>query len=195
MKLWSLIILALVLVGGMLSYHYSPLQVRKRAVMEALEVYKEAVATKEREKVLGAFDALLADDAQVRLEIHFFAIANRHQPMEQKFDKAQFLTFIDNIIYSLKDYGSSPKFAALDAVHDEVSITSGEWGEGTDMMGGLAIDMRYSLSSECKGLAVFEPEPVKLKSLDCKVTLAQMPKPGQEGRLSKGSIMQMIEGR
>jgi len=189
-----LIIAALLIAGALPAYYFSDSQVKKRALQQAFKQVDMMIATKDRIQVSSALNDFLTDDAKVRLEVRFFAIGNQPPVLEQKFDKVQFITFIDNILYSLSDYASSTQLATVDAKENNLHFTSHDWGDGANMMGGVSINMRYSITAECKSEARFENKTAALSNIDCKVTMSQLPKPGQEGKLlNRGNLMEMLQ--
>ena len=190
----ALLILLTLLVGGMAGYYFSSSQVQKRAVQASLIQFSEAVATKDRAKVSAALTQLLTDDAKIRLEVHFFSIVNARPAMEQDFDKAQFIAFIDDILYSLTDYSTTPQLTSLEE-GGKLAFTSVEWADGANMMGGVSVNMRYSSNTNCEGMAIFENKTARLKQAACKLQFRQVPKPGQEGKFLSKEGLQSLTGK
>lgn len=176
----SLVIVLALLIGAMGYYYMS--QEPKRQVQASLQQFADAVASKDRTKVSAALNALLTDDAKIHLEVHFFSIGNARPAMDEYFDKARFIAFIDTILYPLTDYSYTPQLATLDKQSGAITFTSTEWADGANMMGGVSVNMRYSSSSECTGNVVFENKIARLKEASCKLQFRQVPKPGQEGK-------------
>lgn len=187
-----LVVMALLLAGGMAAYYFSEGQSRSREMRAGLRKISDVVATKDRAKIGAALNEFLTDDAQIHLSVQFFAIGNQPPVMDQQFDKAQFITFIDNLLYSSTDYGNNTQLATLDVKSSEITFVSNDWADGANMLGGTSIDMRYTLSSECTGTAYFALK-AQLQKADCKVSFHQIPKPGQEGKiLQKGNLMELL---
>ncbi len=193
-KIASLLMLLAMLIGAMGYYYVS--QGKKRAVQASLMQFANAVTTKDRAKVSAALAELLTDDAKIHLTVHFFSIGNTRPAMDEHFDKAKFITFIDNILYSLTDYSYTPSLQTLDDTTGAVTFTSAEWADGANMMGGVSVNMRYSSNSECTGVVVFENETTRLKQADCKLQFRQVPKPGQESKfLNKNGLLDLLGTR
>lgn len=175
-----LLVLLVVIAGGMAGYYTSEGQVKKRQVNASLAQFANAVATKDRKAVSAVLTRLLTDDAKVHLTVNFFSIGNGRPAMEEHFDKAQFITFIDNILYTLTDYSYTPHLQTLDKESGAVSFTSGEWADGVNMMGGVSVDMRYSSDTQCEGRVIFEQSIARLTQVSCQMQFRQLPKPGQQ---------------
>jgi hypothetical protein len=187
----SLIIL-IVLCGAMAAYYFSDGQTRKRTVRTSLQEFSDAVSTKDRATVSAALTQLLTDDAKIRLEVHFFSIGHGRPMMEQNFDKAQFITFIDNTLYPLTDYSYTPQLTSLDA-DGKVAFTSVEWADGANMMGGVSVDMRFSSDTSCTGSVTFENDTARLRDATCQLQFRQVPKPGQTAKFqSKEGLMDLL---
>ncbi len=187
----SLLIALTLLMGGMGYYYFSG--EKKREAQAALQQFADAVASKDRAKVSAALTELLTDDAKIHLTVNFFSIGNTRPAMDQYFDKAQFITFIDNILYSLTDYSYTPTLKTLDNKTGDASFISSEWADGANMMGGVSLNMRYSSNSECTGNVMFENKTARLKEATCQLQFRQVPKPGQEGKfLDKEGLLGLL---
>lgn len=183
--------LLIVLCGAMAGYYFSDGQAKKRIVRASLQEFSDAVATKDHAKVSAALTKLLTDDAKIRLEVHFFSIGNARPMMEQNFDKAQFITFIDNTLYPLTDYSYTPQLTSLD-VDGKVAFTSVEWADGANMMGGVSVDMRFSSDTVCTG-SVLLNDTARLRDATCQLQFRQVPKPGQTAKFqSKEGLMDLL---
>jgi len=189
-NLIALLVAVLVIGGGLLAWHFSEAQVKKRSVQESLDQFAQAVASKDRAKVGAVLTSLLTYDAKIRLEVHFFSITNARPAMEQDFDKTQFIKFIDNTLYPLTDYSYTPALQSFDEASGAVTFTSKEWADGANMMGGIAINMRYGSDSTCEGKAVFENKTAKLAQANCRLQFRQVPKPGQQEKFTNAATLQ-----
>ncbi len=187
----SLLIALTLLMGGMGYYYVSG--EKKREAQAALQQFADAVASKDQKKVSAALTQLLTDDAKIHLTVNFFSIGNARPAMDQDFDKAQFITFIDNILYSLTDYSYTPSLTSLNSKTGAVTFHSSEWADGANMMGGVSLNMRYSSSSECTGNVTFENKTARLTQATCQLQFRQVPKPGQEGKfLDKEGLLGLL---
>ncbi|MDX2074150.1 MAG: hypothetical protein SFX19_07300 [Alphaproteobacteria bacterium] len=188
------LLVALVILLVAMGFYYVSGE-KKRAVQVSLQNFSDAVATKDRARVSEALTALLTDDAKIHLTVHFFSIGNTRPAMDENFDKAGFITFVDNILYSLTDYSTTPSLESLDSDTGAVRFTSAEWADGANMMGGVSVNMRYSSSTECTGSAVFENDTARLSQADCQLQFRQVPKPGQEGKfLNQKGLLGLLGG-
>ncbi len=186
--------LIIALMGAIYSYYnYYPPQANKKILQASLDSFSAAVATKDRAQVSAKLNELLTDDAKIRLEIFMFSIrTNSAPPIIQDFDKNQFIQFIDNTLYSLTDYEYTPELTHY--VHDSgaIKFKSREWADGANMMGGVAIEMRFSSNSECEGTAVFADKKAKLSSASCQMQFRQVPKPGQTTKFQNLNTLQEL---
>lgn len=179
------LVIIIAMMFGMYSYYNSyPPQANKKLLQASLDKFAAAVATKDRPQVSAALGELLTEDATVHLEVYMFSIrTNQAPPFVQSFDKKQFIQFIDNTLYSLTDYSYTPLLKKYDYDTGAIAFESKEWADGANMMGGIAVNMRYSSDTTCEGTAVFENEVAKLSSANCKMQFRQVPKPGQLDKL------------
>jgi hypothetical protein len=174
-------------IGG-LSYYvlaYPPV-VLKRDTAAALTSFSQAVATKNREAIGDALELLLTEDAKIKLEVHFLAIGNQKPAVVQDFNREQFTSFIDNILYPLTDYMYEARLTTFALAEDrasaQVAFTSKEWADGANLYGGVSINMRYSSETQCEGTVTFAPSP-RLKQALCRVQFRSIPKPGEANKL------------
>lgn len=176
MRLISGLLIVLLLMSGMFYLYFNEAQTKKRAAQASLDRLSEAVESQDTKQVRAALETLLSDDATIRLEIYFFSIGNNRPMKEQDFTKAEFIHFIDTIIYSLDSYSYTAWMKEVDASTNHVTFSSLEWADGTNMMGGISTDMRYGSDTLCEGIADFDTEPARLKHVTCKLKFQQVPK-------------------
>lgn len=177
----GMLLLVLIFMGaGYYYYNVYPPQANKKVIQASLDAFADAVETKDRAKVSESLNQLLTEDAKIRLEVYMFSIREGERPpFIQDFDKAQFIQFIDNTLYPLTDYSYTPQLTRYHHSDGAVKFTSREWADGANMMGGVAVDMRYSSETECEGSVVMENKTAQLKQATCKMQFRQVPKPGQ----------------
>jgi len=190
MRLFLPLLLALLLIAGGTYYQfYYPPMVKKHATEHALQHFADAVATKDRAKIGEALQQWLTDTAHIRLEIGFFSLAQPEggKPATEDFDKPTFITFIDNILYSLSDYDYRAQLhdfsLSADGKIASVAFASQAWGDGMSYYGGTGINMRFSSDSACEGEVAFDGEKPRLDKVTCKMQLRSVPKPGEAEKL------------
>lgn len=178
------VIATLVLAGSIYYLFFYPPEVLQRHTQGALDHYSDAVATKDRANIGAALKALLADDAKVRFSVSMVSGGGAARPEAEDFSKADFITFVDNILYSLSDYAYSapPRLDAFTISADRKTATvvfsSKERAEGPDWVASTKLNMQFSSDTLCHGEVRFAPEP-QLENADCAMQLRMAPKPGQ----------------
>lgn len=169
----------LLMAGGLYYTLLYPPSIMKRNTENALQRYSDAVETQDRAKVGAAISELLTDDAKVHLEVTFSTIsaANTH-PMTQDFDKAQFLSFVDNILYTLTDYHTRPKLEefTLNGEAANVKFKATQWADGPTYYTGVTLQAHFTGDTQCTGEAVFTDMQPKLKSANCAMLLRSVAK-------------------
>ena len=184
-----LIAATLLLAGGLTYYHfYYPPNVLKRETSAVLTTLNDAVATKDQNKILEAFRQAMTEDATIALEVNFFAIANKRPAMMQNFpDRESFISYLDNIIYSLNDYDFVAKLDSFELAEDQqsakVTFSTKQWGDGNSYYGGVSILMRHSTNADCEGEVVFSDQNPQLKNAKCNMQLRSIARPGEVDKL------------
>lgn len=197
MKIASAIVALLLIAGGVYYFAYYPPTLMKRATRDALDQFAAAVATKDRAKIGESLQALLTDDAKVKLEVRFFTIGVQVPPMVQEFDKPGFIHFIDTVLYPMTDYFYEPKLESFESSADRQSAavqwSSNQWADGNAYFGGAAVEMRFSsVDASCRGEAAFSEMKPRLRLADCGLTLMRVPKPGQESKLRGEALRDLL---
>jgi len=185
-NLFFLLIIILLLMGGGLYYNvFSSSAIMRSNTEKALQQFADAVETQDRVKVSAALTQLLADNAKIHLEVTFSSINSANlRPMTQDFDKAAFIAFIDNILYTVSDYHYRPKlqeFTLGETDIANVQFTSGQWADGSSYYSGVSLMMHFSGDAQCNGEAVFENLQPKLKTADCSLLLRSVTKTDSAG--------------
>jgi len=199
MKPFIAVLVVLLLMAGGAGYYffYYPPVLMERATRGTLQQFADAVVTQDRARVGEALQAMLTDDARIKLEIRFFTVGAQVPPMVQDFDKPEFMRFIDNILFSMTAYGYEPELETFvlsdDARAAAVTFSSRHWADGTSHYGGLSVDMRFSSTDGmCKGEVVFEGQTPRLRLADCGMTLMRVPKPGQAEKLRGEAVRDFL---
>lgn len=193
-----LIILAVVLLlmGGGLYYQFLyPPSVMEKNAEAALLAFADVVESQDRAKIATAMDALLTDDAKIHLTVAFSAINQANaQPMEREYNKATFITFIDNLLATLTDYHFRPKlqeFTLNDNKIADVLFLANQSADGPSYFEGVTLTMRFSGNTECRGQVIFDNNQPRLGAANCNVLLRSTTKPDAAG----GAINQAQELR
>lgn len=174
-------------------YNFYPPQANKKIIQASLDHFSETIATKDRAQISESLNTLLADDARIHLEVYMFSLrSGGRPPFVQDFDKAQFIKFIDDTLYTLTDYAYTPRLEHYKHADGAIHFTSTEWADGANMLGGVKVDMRFSSQTECDGFAVVQKKIAQLKSANCKMQFRQVPKPGQAGKFQNIDTLQQL---
>lgn len=165
--------------GGLYYTLFYPPSVMKRNTEAALQAFADAVETQDRAQVASTLNMLLTNDAKIHLEVTFSAISSANlKPMVQDFDKASFLAFLDNVLYTVSDYHYRPKLQEF-LLQDEIAavqFTATQWADGPSYFAGVTLMMHFSGDMQCKGEAVFENLQPKLRSANCTILLRSVTK-------------------
>ena len=178
-------------------YHYLyPPVVMKRAASEAFEKLQVAFETRDREQISLALTEFIADDSTPTLEVSFFSIIQQEgvRPMMERFkQKGSFLTFIDNVLYPLDDYGlhsfdiNTMRLNA-DSSAADITFKTKQWGDGLSYYAGAGVRMRYSADADCAGTLYLKPK-VQLGNFSCRVLLRTMPRPEETGKMRDSAVL------
>jgi len=185
MKLPAILLLVLGGVAGSYYFFLYPPKILERKTAETLTHFATDIESQDRAKISESLQTLLTDSAQIHLEVRFFSITQLDggKPVLQDFDKASFITFIDNLLFTLTDYHYEPALESFTASSDRKTATASfsarKWADGKSTYGGSSIAMRFSADTTCDAQLVFtEPSP-RFEKLDCKVFLRSLPKPDE----------------
>ncbi len=187
----------LVLGCGYYKFMYTP-HILREATQKALDDFSAAVATKDRAKVGASLSAHLMEGAKIHLEVTFFSLTqNQQKPVVEDFTKAEFLTFIDNVLYPLDDYEYTPELGDFSLNSERnaagVTFTSSEWADGKSHYAGVAVGMRFSSNSECEGHVLFANKIPSIDTVSCKLELRAVPKPEEAYKIqSNPEAMQQL---
>jgi hypothetical protein len=181
-KLIALIVLILLLaVAGGYYYLYPP-ELMKRQTQKALTDFSKAVASKDRGKIALALNTIMTNPVKMRLEVDFLPVTGTGSAsgMAQDFDKSGFITFIDNTLYSLTDYGYVLQLNQFmldtDKKTAKAEFTSQEWGDGMAYYGGMGICSHFNSETLCDGEVDFAGNQAHLDKATCKTQLRSSPK-------------------
>jgi len=202
---WTAIIAAFLAIAIAGYYFLYPPKVLERKTEAALMDFAKVVATKDRAKIGQALGRLLTDDAKIHLDVSFFSLSKIEETgsggkvVGQDFDKASFLTFIDNILYTLEDYSYEPVLRdfTLSPDHKNATITfaSREFADGVSYYGGTAVNVRFSSVTFYDGDVSFAGAQPALDKLTFKMELRMVPKPDQAAKFQNNpdAIRQLLQ--
>jgi len=188
------------LIAAAFGYYYFlyPPSILKHSTQKALEDFSLSVATKDRAKIGVVLGTFLTPAAQIHLEVGFFSLAqlNVGKALVQEFDRPAFITFIDNTLYSLQDWGFETQLDSFNLSRDrktaELTFTSQEWADGLSYYAGTSVNMRFSADTLCDGTVVFEGTKPTLDKANCRMQLRSIPKPGQEQKLQSPEVLKEL---
>jgi len=190
MKALPVLALLLLAIGGGAYYQlFYPPKVLERETETALAALSTAVLSHDRAKVSAALQDSLMDTAKIHLEVRLYSVTQMDggKPAIQDFTKADFITFIDNVLYPLTEYSYQPELQSFTLSPDRksaaVTFTSREFADGTEQYSGTAVGMRYSSETDCTGQVVFEPKKVLLDNVSCNVRMSIVPRPEEAYKL------------
>jgi hypothetical protein len=177
-----LIILVAVIVFMFVGYYFTfltPSAVMRNKTEKVLQQLSATVESQDRAKVAEALTQFFTDDAKIHLDVTFSSIsASNLRPISQDFDRAIFLQFIDNVLYTLTDYHaplSLTDFALTDNVA-KVQFKSVPRADGPSFFSGVTLQVHFSGDVQCSGEVTFEHEQAKFKTMHCNVLLRSMAK-------------------
>lgn len=192
----ALIIIAVSLIAGFCWWHflYTP-NVLKRHTEQALQAFAQTVESKDRAKIGAALQLLLADTARIHLEVTFFSLTQQDSPpaVKQDFTRQEFISFVDNILYTLTDYSYRPMLESLTPAPDKqtasVMFSSKEWADGASLYAGTAVQMRFSSETACGAELHFADKQPVIDKLSCAMGLKSIPKPGEAQKIQQNPEM------
>lgn len=195
------IALLVILLGAIFSsvyyFKFYPPSIMHTSIKTALENFNTSMASKDRKKISANLDELLTDNAKIHLEISFLTLTAQGRPITQDFEKQNFISFVDNTLYSLSDYDYVGELADFTASNDhktaDFSSTATNWADGISLYGGVGVNLRYSGNTNCKGILNFSENlsaAPKINSLNCTINLRSVPKSGEESKLQNVNSLQ-----
>ena len=174
------------LVGGVYYAAFYPPVVLKRATQSTLDSFSAAVATKDRAKISDQLKRLLTDSAHIRLEVTYMKLFQQNNPaIVQEFGTpALFITFIDNILYSLENYSFDANLTHFELAPDkktaDVAFHSIAQAEGNSSFDGTRISLHFVADTTCHGHVLFDYKIARLSDAVCILQLTSLPKNGEE---------------
>ena len=190
MKRFIIIVVILALAGCGYYFFYPPL-VLQRQTEKAFSDFSKMLALHDRAKVGEGLQKILSSTAQIHLEVRTISLSQLDggAPVVQDFDKPAFITFIDNILFTLTEYYYEPEVVdfvlAADKKSAAVTFTSREWGDGITYYGGTGINTRFSSNSTCEGQVHFEGKNTLLDKASCTLRMTSVPKPEEAQKVQE----------
>lgn len=191
MKAGYITLAAMALAGASTYYYHThdPLAILRHRAEQAFADTAQAVASKDLNQVSQALQRYLAEDAQIHLEVRFFTLTQAYdgKPMVEDFTKASFITFINNILYSMEQYSYEPTLGELTPAKDfksaAIRFTSKELASGNSYYAGTAIGTQFSSETECEGEMAAPDGNPRLSKASCIMHLRTAPKPEEAHKL------------
>ena len=119
---------------------------------------------------------LIADDAAIKLRVFFGPrVQTKNTPEAEPLGKADFIGFIDNVLYSLKavSFKASAGFPAVDWQRKLAELDVSVEGSGRDTMSALGVPVEFTLSGGCQAVADISVEKMPLKQLACDLSVGK----------------------
>jgi len=196
MMRWLAIIVLFIAGGAYYQFYYPPM-VLKHKTEAVLADFGKVIESKNRSSIGSRLEQLLTEQPKLHLDVFFLSFGQPDtRPVAQDFDKANFISFVDNIIFSLNDYGYQAELQNFNLSKDrtaaDITFTSQEWGEGLSYYGGASITMHFSSTTICEGHVIFTSEKPQLDRLSCAMKLFSLPKPGEENKLQDPEVLRQF---
>lgn len=178
----SLLVLFALVGGGFSLFWFSTQQVTERQLRQEFEAISAAMASQDKDNVGKKLQALIAPDATIQLNVRFSALAVSMPATEgpgnrQDFTRATFLPFIDNLLFSVKNYeahGDVGEVIIKDDGTADVAYTMHASASGNSYAMGTSIPSRWVTRAECKS-NIMIGDVLVFKTVVCDVNVAQRP--------------------
>jgi len=170
--------------------------VLERKAATLLAEFSQTVAGKDRAKISEALQRNLTDNATVHLTGRFISLLHIENPkiVEQEMDKAAFIAFIDNILFTMTDYAYEPELITFELSDDRkkasARFTSREWADGANHYAGVSVGMRFSSHSDCTGQVAIDGDAMRLERVNCKLDFSAVPRPEEAHKLGNSEVLQ-----
>lgn len=169
------LILGLLLLGGAYYYLLYPPTLTKREAQRVLNRLEAAVETQNSAEVKHILGAVLADNAQITLDVRLPSSPGQQAgAVKETFSKPDFIGFIDTTLYSLSDYHYKAAVQSLSLNADKTSgaLIFSALSDARDMAGSLGSMMRVLGQHQCTAeLQYAAGKPTVITHLSCNVTL------------------------
>lgn len=161
----KIVIALLAIVLAFIGYHvwFSADAKQMRALQAKLDSLAADVQSQDRERILQSMGSLLSEQAEVVLEVRIIAPVGQKlvSAVKQNFDKQGFASFVDNVLYSMREYKLASRVNGRQA--PAIMFDSSVSARGMSAL-LMQQDYQFSGSSTCK--ALMESATV-VKHLDC----------------------------
>lgn len=182
MQLRSIIIFIIIplLIAGCWYYFLYPPMALKHQTQHALNAVEKSVKTKDRTKIAESLSDMLKNSAYIKLAVTFPSMAAVNNPATtQEFDRKTFLTFVDNVTYSLQDYSFTGQIEEFNLSEDrktaDITFNAQAGGDGVSYYSGNNINAHFVADTQCSGHVSFENQKALLTKLDCTLKLSSAP--------------------
>src|SRR5579885_1994141 len=180
-----LLIAVLLIAGGLAAWHFyfSPEAVKKRALAHALAAMDAAVATQDRARISAFLDQYLLPQAQVTLQVSMAGgvYTQAASPMQEIFNKPDFIRFIDLTLYSVDHYALQTELGSYKPLPDgtaEAAFSLSASANGDSYFNGFVMKARFVVEGTCTGTAAFDTAGTpRARGNTCNLTLRIEPRP------------------
>ena len=174
----AIILILLLLAGsGFAAYGYlNPDAVRFRKTQRIFHTLEQEVKSGNSAGIHSALSDLLAPEASIRIELEQPSAQGQTPAAAevQSFARAEFLTFVDNLVYSTHDTSLVIRLLSMqrspDAKTAEITLSANESAAGLPGSLGEA-NLRFAGESQCEGTLTLESEPANITRLSCTTTV------------------------
>lgn len=165
----KIIIAVLAIVLAFIGYHvwFSADAKQMRALQAKLDSLFADVQSQDRERILRSIRTLLSEPSEVVLEVRIIAPVGQKvvSAVKQNFDKEGFISFVDNVLYSMREYKLSSRVNG--SMPPSILFDSTVSARG---MSALLMQQDYQFSGSSTCTAQMENAQV-VKHLDCVLEL------------------------
>jgi hypothetical protein len=184
------LIAPLIILAVAMGYYFGyPPLVKQRNAQVLLNQFSEALSSNHRDKINQFLQQHVSDDAVVHLDVAFVALTsqNASKALAQDFDKASFITFIDNIFYTITDTQFQSDITRFilknESTMADVEFAGRGFADGNSYFGGISVMMRFSTETTCKAEIRLDQIPLQLTKLSCVAPIRSVPKPQEASKL------------
>lgn len=160
----KIIVAVLAIALAFAAYHvwFSADAKQMRVLQTRLDVLAAVVESQDRERILQSMKPLLSEQAEVVLEVRIIAPVGQKvvSSVKQNFDKQSFSAFVDNILYSMREYKFNPRVNGMQP--PALLFDSGVSARG---MSAMLMQQDYQFSGNSTCAAQMDDEVVR--HLDC----------------------------
>lgn len=193
-----LILLVVIMMPLVYLRFFYPPNVLERETKNAIAQFSIGVMSQDRAVVQESLQNLLSDDAKVQLEVSVLQVLNEQggPVTTQDFDKTSFVTFVDNILYTLTDYNYESWVDRFKLSEDyktaQFDYSSQAAASGGAYYAGTKIPMRFTADISCGGQVSYDTGNPQITSMHCSVKFRSLPQTSATGKSRPREKVQML---